>query len=326
MQFPGYRARRLRQRAGTRSIVSETQVGPGQLIALLRIASGKDVERDSQLVAGAIECSVDRLERALRELLELGVRCVFLAPLGDQRDELARAAVRPDGPLARAVGRARALDADLTVIAELDPASYTKDGHGGVVQQGMIDNDATLDMLAEMALVCARAGADFVAPSASMDGQVGWLREALDEEDQEHVGIVPCSVRYASSFGEDASLRAEGGEKLARAHLLGPANVREAIREATLDVDEGADMLMVRPATPFLDVIARLGEEFELPLVGFMDEREHAIIDAAARAGVLSRDKALVEALLSIRRAGADAIVTPRAAELARALARWDLV
>lgn len=319
MQFPEYRARRVRGKASTRALVGETVVRPAHLIARLRVCAGAGGARQMDSSSGAGAWTAETIDQPVAELKELGVSCLMIASAGDQRDELAKHAVRKDGAMARSIARARELERALTIIAELDPADYTRDGLGGVEQKGELDNDATLELLAEMALVCARAGADFVAPAASMDGQVGWLREALDEEGLSQVGIVPCSARYDSAFaGPPQGRRGE----LTSTCLLGPGNVREAMRAATLDVEEGADMLMVRPAGPFLDVISRLAEEFELPLLGVIDDTEYAMIEAAARAGVVQREEALVERVLAVRRAGADAVVTPFAADVARALGR----
>lgn len=319
MQFPNYRAQRTRDKVGVRRLLRETELTPGDLISPIWVCDGKSRRDEIASMPGVFQYSVDRVEELVKQLQDAGVRVLLLCGVAAQRDQWARDAVKSDGPVPRAAQRIRARFPDVTLMTDVDLAAYTPAGCSAIVEGGRTDNDATLDVMAEMALAHARSGADFVVPSASMDGQVGWIRESLDEVEQDHVGIVSCTARYDSAFA-CSDPTSESQARAVRYHQLDPANAREAMREASLDVDEGADMLMVRPALPFLDVIARLTDEIDLPMIGCADVREYQLIEAAADRGWVDRDRAVLEALLAIKRAGADAVVTYHALQAARIL------
>jgi porphobilinogen synthase len=318
MQFPAYRASRVRRRASGRALFGETTVTPEHLVGLIRVSANRGAEGRGPQRNG-IEVGADAVSVPVKALVEAGVGGIYFVAAGDERDDLAQAAVSSRGALPRAIKRARETAPDMMLIGELDLTHYTKHGEGGILQRGEIDNEASLDLLAEMALAQAKAGVDFVAPSAALDGQVGWIRETLDEEHLDQVGIAPCTAHFASAFSAQTDRRSVASAK-PQAQRIGAGNVREAMREAMLDIDEGADMLLVRPALPFVDIVTRYADEFELPLLGVVEPVEGALIDAVAASGKVERDAMLVEWLVALRRAGADGLVTPFALETAQAL------
>lgn len=320
MGFPEYRGRRSRKKGALRRMLAETQLTPADLIYPVYVTEGRGVREESRTLPGVFRYSPDRLGDLARELLGLGVGAVLVQGIGCKRDELAREAVRADSVICRALKELRTAAPELVTVTDIGVAAYTSQGHGGVLKKGEVDNDATLELLAEMAVLHGRAGADFISPSSSMDGQVGFLRETLDEEDLDQVGIVACSVSYRSSYAADPT--AEGGSEIdVSSYQTDPANVREALREVELDIEEGADMVGIKPALAYLDVLRRIYEEVTLPVVGFSGCGEYQLVKAAEEKGWFDSKRAMLENLLSIKRAGAECIVTLHALEAARALA-----
>jgi porphobilinogen synthase len=337
MPFPEYRSRRSRNKPGLRRMLAETHLGPQDLICPLYVTDGEGIREESRWLPGVYRYSVDTLDEPVKELCELGVGAVLLYGIPRKRDELARDAVRADNVVCRALRRVRQIDNKLVTISDVGVSAYTSHGHGGVLRKGAgkggeagkvadgaeVDNDATLELLAEMAVMHARAGVDFVSPSASMDGQVNFIRETLDEEDFDRVGVLACSVRYRSSYAQVSNPAVDGPDTVDRAaYQVDPANVHDALREVELDIAEGADMVGIKPALPYLDVIYRLRELTQLPIVGFSGSGEYQAIKAAAEKGWVDGERAMLENLLAIKRAGAEAIVTFHAFEAARTLAR----
>jgi porphobilinogen synthase len=267
--------------------------------------------------------SVDHLAREAARIQALGIPAVLLFGIPEKKDALASGAMAKDGIVQRAVRAVKEKVPELLVITDVCLCEYTDHGHCGMLRGQEVDNDATLELLAETAVSQARAGADMVAPSAMMDGQIGALREGLDEAGLEHVPVMAYAAKYASCFYGPFREAAESAPSFGdrRAYQMDPANSDEAIREISLDVAEGADIIMVKPALPYLDVIRRAKEEFDLPLAAYQVSGEFAMIKAAAQMGWLDGERAMIESLTAIRRAGADMIITyfaPEIAQLAR--------
>ena len=322
MVFPEYRPRRLRQNEIFRSLVRETLISPSQLIYPLFVQPGKGVREPVSSMPGVMRLSVDQLAREAKECLALGVRNVILFGLPEEKDPMGSGAHAKAGIIQRAIKELKNKAPDLLVTTDVCLCEYTDHGHCGVLIDERVDNDATLEILAKTALSHAEAGADMVAPSDMMDGRVAEIRGALDENNFHMVPIMSYAVKYASAFygpfRDAAECAPEFGDR--RGYQMDPANIREAMREATLDVDEGADILMVKPAVAYLDVISRLREEFDLPIAAYHVSGEYAMIKAAAAQGWLDGEKVMAETLLSIRRAGADMILTYFAKDMARLL------
>ncbi len=332
---PVARPRRLRVTSAVRDLVAETFVLPQQLMAPFFVVPGRGQQQPIAALPGVTRLSADTLLPRLERALELGIRSAVLFGVVPNavKDPRGLAAHDPNGPVAAAVRAAkRAFGNDLSIVTDVCLCGYTDHGHCGVLRstpRGVtIDNDASLRHLAAMALTHAEAGADIVSPSDMMDGRVAALRSALDHAGFEDVGILSYAVKYASAFygpfreAAGSSPAAAGGDTDGAApprdratYQMDPRNAREALREAALDEAEGADMLMVKPALPYLDVLARLRPETALPLVAYFVSGEYAMIRAAAAAGALDEAAAVREALTSIRRAGADLIVTYHAIE-----------
>lgn len=325
MHFPEYRARRTRRKANARRLMRETAIEAGQLIAPLFVVEGQNRAQPLDALPGVSAYSVDRLVEVVAELQRRGVGTVWLAALVSQRDELARAAVDKRGLLPTALAQLRATAPELVLFSDLDLAPCTAHGHPGVLRNQELDNDATLELLTEAALLQGRAGADFVVTSGAVDGEVALVRDALDEEGLDDVGIVARAVTFASVLSAGGWHRSGAGAAVdVRGYHLDPANGREALREASLDADEGADALVVSPALPSLDILALLAEELDLPLIAAEGSGEHRLYSAARERGWVDGDRALLEQLICLRRAGATAVATFRAGEAARLLARVD--
>uniref|UniRef100_A0A7C5ET67 Delta-aminolevulinic acid dehydratase n=1 Tax=Desulfobacca acetoxidans TaxID=60893 RepID=A0A7C5ET67_9BACT len=319
-----YRPRRLRRTAALRRLVRETVLTPADFIYPLFVVPGKGVRQEVAAMPGVARLSVDLLVEEARAAWDLGVPAVLLFGLPERKDDTGSEAASPRGPVQQAVRALKKAQPDLLVITDVCLCGYTSHGHCGLVRQGEIDNDATLEVLAEVALSHAQAGADLVAPSDMMDGRVGAIREALDERGFEMVGILSYAVKYASAFYGPFREAAESAPRFGdrRGYQMDPANAKEALREATLDVEEGADILMVKPALPYLDIIASLAGEFDLPLAAYQVSGEYAMIKAAALKGWLDETAAMLESLTAIKRAGADMILTYFAKDAARLLVR----
>jgi porphobilinogen synthase len=319
-----FRPRRLRRTDALRRLVRETHLRPADFIYPMFAAPGKGMRLEVPSMPGVYRLSVENLVREAREAADLGVLAVLLFGLPETKDETGSEAASPKGAVQQAVRRLKKEVPDLVVITDVCLCGYTSHGHCGLIHQGEVDNDATLEVLAQVALSHAEAGADLVAPSDMMDGRVGAIREALDERGFEMVPILSYAVKYASSFygpfREAAECAPQFGDR--RAYQMDPANLREALREAALDVEEGADILMVKPALPYLDVIAQLAVEFEQPIAAYQVSGEYAMIKAAGQKGWLDETAVMLESLLAIKRAGADLILTYFAKKAAALLAK----
>jgi porphobilinogen synthase len=324
MNFPEYRPRRLRKNELFRKLIRETRLSVDNLIFPLFATVGKGVKKPIGSMPGHFQLSVDLLVKEVQECRALGIPAVLLFGIPDKKDEAASGAFARDGIVQQAVRRIKDKVPDILVVTDVCLCEYTDHGHCGMIEKGEVHNDMTLEVLAETAVSHAKAGADMVAPSAMMDGQVGMIREGLDEAGYETVPILAYSAKYASCFYGPFREAAESAPRFGdrKAYQMDPANGDEAIREMNLDAQEGADILMVKPALPYLDVIRRAREEFDLPVAAYNVSGEFAMIKAAAQLGWLDEEKAMMESLTAIRRAGADMILTYFAMEAARVLQR----
>ncbi|MBM9604333.1 porphobilinogen synthase [Desulfopila inferna] len=324
MVFPDYRPRRLRKNEAFRSLIRETHISASQLVYPLFVLPGKNIREEIPSMPGVFRISVDQLAGEAKECLSLGVNSVILFGLPEQKDAMGSGAHAKSGIIQQAIKELKNKAPQLMVITDVCLCEYTDHGHCGCIIGNEVDNDATLEILAKTALSHAQAGADMVAPSDMMDGRVAEIRGILDENNFDSIPIMSYTVKYASAFygpfRDAADCAPQFGDR--RSYQMDPANSREALREATLDVDEGADILMVKPAMAYLDIIARLREEFDLPIAAYHVSGEYAMIKAAAANGWIDEEKAMAETLLSLRRAGADIIVTYFAKDMARLLRR----
>ena len=322
MVFPEYRPRRLRKNEAFRSLIRETHLSAAQFIYPLFVVPGKNKQEEIASMPGISRISVDKLAKEAEQCLKLGVNSVILFGLPEKKDAMGSGAHAKNGIVQQAIRELKSKTPELTVITDVCLCEYTSHGHCGCLINKTVDNDATLEILAKTALSHAEAGADMVAPSDMMDGRVAEIRAALDEHDFANLPIMSYAVKYASAFygpfREAADCAPQFGDR--RGYQMDPANVREALREATLDVDEGADILMVKPAVAYLDIISKLRDEFDLPIAAYHVSGEYAMIKAAAEKGWIDGDRVMEETLLSIKRAGADIIVTYFAKDMARLL------
>ena len=323
MVFPEYRPRRLRKNSAFRALISETHLRPDQFVFPLFVVPGKKIRQEIPSMPGIFRLSVDQLAAEARECLKLGIRAVILFGLPEKKDGVGSGAHAKNGIIQLAIRELKNAVPELLVITDVCLCEYTDHGHCGCLIDNEVDNDATLEILAKTALSHAEAGADMVAPSDMMDGRVAEIRAALDENNFQEVPIMSYAVKYASAFygpfRDAADCAPQFGDR--KSYQMDPANSREALREATLDVDEGADILIVKPAVAYVDIISRLREEFDLPVAAYHVSGEYAMIKAAAERGWIDGDKVMEETLLSIRRAGADIIITYCAKEMAKILA-----
>jgi porphobilinogen synthase len=318
------RLRRLRTSEAMRALVRETRLAPDMLILPLFVCEGEGVRHEVSSMPGVFNLSVDEAVREAAAANAEGVKAVLLFGLPDeqQKDDIGSAAYDPEAPVQAAV---RALKRDVPgvlVATDVCLCEYTDHGHCGIVIDGEIANDPTVDQLVRTAVSHAAAGADIVAPSDMMDGRVGAIRRALDERGHENVAIMAYAAKYCSAFygpfREAAASAPKSGDR--RSHQMDPANALEALREVRQDIEEGADLVMVKPALPYLDVIARVKEAFGYPTAAYHVSGEYAMLKAAARNGWIDEPRAMIETLTAIRRAGADVIITYYAREAARAL------
>jgi len=320
MYFPDYRPRRLRKNENFRRMVRETSLSVDDMVYPLFVVEGKGVKKPISSMPGNFQMSVDHLVREVEKTKELGIPAVLLFGIPEKKDEAASGAFAQDGIVQRAVRRIKDRTPDILVITDVCLCEYTSHGHCGMMEKGDVDNDPTIEVLAETALSHAKAGADMVAPSAMMDGQIGAIREVLDESGYETVPIMAYAAKYASCFygpfREAAESAPQYGDR--KSYQMDPANSDEALREMTLDVEEGADILMVKPALPYLDIIRRAKEEFDLPIAAYNVSGEFSMIKAAANLGWLDGERAMMESLVSIKRAGADIMITYFAQEAAK--------
>ncbi|HEY6243574.1 MAG TPA: porphobilinogen synthase [Pyrinomonadaceae bacterium] len=318
-----HRPRRLRRSAALRSLVREARLSRDDFVLPLFVCAGKSVRREVSSMPGVFNLSVDEVTKEASSAFDKGVRSVILFGLPETKDELASGAYAEDGVVQQAIRAIRATVPDLVVVADTCLCEYTSHGHCGVVRGGEVLNDESLELIARTALSQAEAGADIVGPSAMMDGQVAAIRETLDASDFEHVAIMAYAVKYASAFygpfREAADSAPAFGDR--RAYQMDPPNAREAMREAELDYSEGADILMVKPASVYLDILKMVRDRFDVPVAAYHVSGEYALIKAAAQKGWIDEERVMLETLTSIKRAGADIILTYYAREAIAALA-----
>ena len=324
MAHPLYRPRRLRESPLLRRMVRETRLGVENLILPLFAVHGRGVRDPVGSMPGVSRLSLDELLKEAKDAASMGIPAILLFGVPQSKDPRGSEAYAEDGIVQQAARAVKETIPDLLVITDVCLCQYTSHGHCGLVEDGRVKNDASVELLARVALSHMESGADIVAPSDMMDGRVGAIREALDEAGYTETPIMAYSAKYASAFygpfREAVESAPQFGDR--RSYQMDPANAAEALREVGLDVDEGADIVMVKPALPYLDVIARVRQEFGMPLAAYSVSGEYAMIKAAARLGWLDEERCMLEALTAIRRAGADMIITYFAREAARLLER----
>ncbi len=322
MFFPEYRARRLRRTPNLRRMVRETALAVDDFIYPMFSIHGENIRREIPSMPGIYQQSIENLVIEACEVFDLGIPAIMLFGLPEKKDALGSDAYSDDGIIQRTIAALKAELPELTVITDVCLCEYTDHGHCGVIKDGDVDNDSTLQLLAAEALSHARAGADMVAPSDMMDGRVAAIREMLDANDFSHIPIMSYAVKYASGFygpfRDAADSTPQFGDR--HSYQMDPANRREALREAALDVQECADFLMVKPAMAYLDIIRDLRDHFDLPLAAYNVSGEYAMLKAAAEKGWIDHDRVMLELLTGMKRAGADLIITYHAKEAARLL------
>jgi porphobilinogen synthase len=320
MHFPQLRLRRLRKNERIRRLVRETNLLTNDFIYPLFVCPGKDVKNPISSMVGQFQLSVDHVIKEVEEVEGLGIPGVILFGIPEKKDEMGSEAYSDDGIIQRAIRGIKEEFPDFLVITDICLCEYTSHGHCGVVEGDQILNDPTLELLTRQALSHVRAGADMVAPSDMMDGRVGAIRKGLDEDGYTEIPIMAYSAKFSSSFygpfREAAESAPQFGDR--RSYQMDFANAEEALREVRLDIQEGADIVMIKPALPYLDIIRRVKEQFDIPVAAYNVSGEYAMITAATQLGWLDGEKAMMEALLSIKRAGADIILTYFAKEAAK--------
>jgi len=317
--YPDVRLRRLRRTEAIRRLVAETALSPSDLVCPLFVTHGRGVKSEIESMPGVYQYSVDVLPREANEIAKLGIKAVILFGIPQEKDDVGSGAYDPDGVVQQAIRAIKESTPDLAVITDVCLCEYTDHGHCGVVADGEVENDRTLELLARTALSHAAAGADIVAPSAMMDGQVMAIRGALDGSSFAHIPILAYAAKYASAFygpfRDAAGSAPQFGDR--RSYQMDPANVVEALREVEQDIAEGADMVMVKPALAYLDVIRRVRDGFDRPLAAYNVSGEYSMVKAAAARGWIDERRSVMEILTAIKRAGADIIITYHAREAA---------
>ena len=324
MYSPYFRPRRLRMNETVRRMVRETVLSPDDFIYPLFVTHGKGVMKEIGSMPGNFQQSIDNIVKDCEEVQNLGIPAVILFGIPEHKDEVGSEAYSDKGIVQHAIRAIKDRTPDLVVITDVCLCEYTSHGHCGVIRNGMVQNDETLALLAREAVSHAKAGADMVAPSDMMDGRVGAIREALDQEGYHDIPLMSYAAKYASGFygpfREAAESTPQFGDR--RSYQMDPPNSREALREVALDIDEGADIVMVKPALSYLDIIYRIKQEFDLPVAAYNVSGEFSMIKAGAKLGWIDGDRVMLEVLTSIKRAGADMILTYHAKEAARLLSR----
>jgi porphobilinogen synthase len=322
MDFPAYRPRRLRRNERFRAMVRETALAPSHLIYPLFVGPGRDSARPVPSMPGVAQLSVDGAVKECEEAARLGIPAVILFGLPEHKDAVGSEAYSDGGVVQKAIRAIKERVPDLLVITDVCLCEYTDHGHCGVIKDGDVDNDATLELLVKEALSHARAGADMVGPSDMMDGRVGAIRKALDANGFKQVAIMAYAAKYASGFYAPFRDAAESTPQFGdrRSYQMDPANTDEALREVELDIREGADIVMVKPAMAYLDIVYRVKQKFGYPVAAYNVSGEYSLIKAAAQNGWIDERRIVMELLLSIRRAGADMILTYFAKDAAREL------
>jgi porphobilinogen synthase len=320
MTFPVHRPRRLRRTEALRGLVRETRLSTSGLVYPMFACPGNKVRTEVSSMPGVFQQSPDQIVEECREVAGLGVPAVILFGLPEKKDETGTEAASPTGAVQRSIEAIRKAKLDLLVITDVCLCEYTSHGHCGVIKDGEVLNDPSIALLADAALSHARAGADIVAPSDMMDGRVAAIRRKLDENKFSDVAILSYAAKYSSAFygpfREAAQSTPQFGDR--RSYQMDPANAREALREVALDLEEGADIIMVKPALPYLDVIARVRERFDVPVAAYNVSAEFSMVKAAARNGWIDEQRIVLEIMTSIQRAGASIILTYHAKDVAR--------
>jgi porphobilinogen synthase len=322
MDFPAYRPRRLRRNERFRAMVRETALAPSHFIYPLFIGPGRDTARPVPSMPGVAQLSVDRAVKECDEAARLGIPAVILFGIPEHKDAAGSHAYKDEGIVQQAIRAIKERVPDLLVITDVCLCEYTDHGHCGVIKNGDVDNDATVELLVKEALSHARAGADMVGPSDMMDGRVGSIRRALDQDGFGHVAIMAYAAKYASGFYAPFRDAAESTPQFGdrRSYQMDPANADEALREVELDIREGADIVMVKPAMAYLDIVYRVKQKFGYPVAAYNVSGEYSLIKAAAQNGWIDEGRIMMELLFAIRRAGADMILTYFAKDAAREL------
>jgi len=322
MEFPSYRPRRLRRNERMRSLVRETALSADHLIYPLFVGPGKDSAQPVASMPGVAQLSIDRAVKECEEVKSLGIPAVILFGIPERKDGVGSEAYSDGGVVQKAIRAIKDRAPELLVITDVCLCEYTDHGHCGVIKDGDVDNDATLELLAKEALSHAKAGADIVAPSDMMDGRVGAIRRALDQNGFEQVAIMAYAAKYASGFYAPFRDAAESTPQFGdrRSYQMDPGNADEALREVELDIREGADIIMVKPAMTYLDIVYRVKQKFGYPVAAYNVSGEYSMIKAAAKNGWIDERRIVLELLLSIKRAGADMILTYFAKDVAREL------
>ncbi|MFC1556394.1 porphobilinogen synthase [candidate division KSB1 bacterium] len=322
MGFPIHRLRRLRKTETLRRMVRETHLRKDDLIAPFFVCPGTGVRNPISSMPGHFQLSVDNLVEECRQVEDLGIPAVLLFGIPESKDPIGSSGIREDGIIPQAVGAIKKECSSLVVITDVCLCEYTSHGHCGEIVNGEVDNDKTLGHLGAMSLSHVRAGADIVAPSDMMDGRIGHIRDVLDAEGYHDTPIMAYSAKYASAFygpfREAAESTPQFGDR--KSYQMDPPNVHEALREIELDIEEGADIVMVKPALPYLDIISRVSQEFYVPVAAYNVSGEFSMVKAAAANGWIDEDRTVMELLTSIKRAGAELIITYFAKDAAKKL------
>jgi len=320
MTFPIHRPRRLRRTEALRGLVCETHLSVSSTVYPMFACPGEKVRAEVSSMPGIFQQSADQIVEECRQVADLGIPAVLLFGLPEKKDELASGAADPRGPVQRSIEAIRKAKLNLLVMTDVCLCEYTSHGHCGVIGDGDVLNDPSLVVLADAALSHARAGADIVAPSDMMDGRVAAIRQRLDENNFEAVAIMSYAAKYCSGFygpfREAAQSTPQFGDR--RSYQMDPGNSREALREVALDLEEGADIIMVKPAMPYLDIIQRVRERFDVPVAAYNVSGEYSMVKAAAQNGWIDEQRVVLEILTGIRRAGAEIILTYHAKDAAR--------
>lgn len=318
------RGRRLRASSAIRDMVRETEVNSKDLIYPIFVVEGENIKNEISSLPGNYHYSIDRLDEVIKEVQEAHIAGVLLFGIPDHKDACGSEAYNDNGIVQQAVRKIKEIDKDMLVITDVCMCEYTSHGHCGIVHDHDVDNDETLEYLNKIAVSHAKAGADMVAPSDMMDGRIGSIRKALDENGFRKVSIMSYSAKYCSAFygpfREAADSAPQFGDR--KTYQMDPANRLEALRETEMDIEEGCDMIMVKPALSYLDVIRECRDKFDMPLVAYNVSGEYAMVKAAAKAGLIDEERIIMEILTSIKRAGADVIITYHALEASRILNR----
>lgn len=314
------RHRRLRQNEVVRSMVRETFLHPSDFIYPLFVVEGTNIKKEISSLPGNYHFSIDRLHEIVKEMTEIGIKSVILFGIPDHKDECGSGAYDENGIIQKAIRKIKELNKNIYIITDVCMCEYTSHGHCGIIHGEDVDNDETLEYIAKIALSHAKAGADMIAPSDMMDGRIDAIREILDENSYKNIPIMAYSAKYCSAFygpfREAADSTPQFGDR--KTYQMDPANVREAMLEIEDDIDEGADIIMVKPALPYLDIIRLARDRYDVPVAAYNVSGEYAMVKAAAKAGLIDEKRVALEMLISIKRAGAKMIITYYALEAAR--------